>query len=209
MTMTSGAMPVVGDATYLFSVRMQFLVIITTNSKGTFAWCAAGELFVRTLVQRSALRLANDVAPRREEPAGRTAQHSSLGRIGGRVLHSHTPGNGYTPGNSGSIAGTGYSLGDSKTPGNGYNSGGSNIRGSAFARPGMNGAARPSAIGTAGAAPAGAAGHNGTVAPPAGGYNGAPGSDGMAPEPASTASLNQPRTAAATWQRDRNAFGRI
>ena len=161
---------------------------------------------MRTLVQRSAMRLANDVAPRREQPAGRTAQHSSLGRIGGRVSHSHAPGNGYHPGNSGSIAGTGYSLGDGKTPGNGYNSGGSSIRGSGFARPSTNGVARPSATG---AAPAGAAGRNGTVAPPAGGYNGAPGSDGMAPEPASTASLNQPRTAAATWQRDRNAFGRI
>ena len=45
--------------------------------------------FVRTLVQRSAMRLASDVAPRREQPAGRTAQHSSLGRIGGRVSHSH------------------------------------------------------------------------------------------------------------------------
>ena len=70
----------------------------------------------------------------------------------------------------------------------------------------MNGAARPSANGVA---QAGGAGRNGTVAPPAGGYNGALGSDGMAPEPASTASLNQPRTAAATWDRDRNAFGRI
>ena len=162
---------------------------------------------MRTLVQRSAMRLASDVAPRREQPAGRTAQHSSLGRIGGRVSHSHALGNGYTPGNTGSIAGTGYSLCDSKNaPVNGYTTGGSNTRSNGFARPGVNGAAGPSANG---AAPAGAAGRNGTVAPPAGGYNGAPGSDGMAPEPASTASLNQPRTAAAAWQRDRNAFSRI
>lgn len=177
------------------------------------AWCVAGELFVRTLVQRSAMRLANDVAPRREQSAGRGAQHSSLGRIGGRVSHaashSHAPGKGYTAGNSSNIAGTGYNLADSKIPGNGYNSGSSNISGNGIARPGMNGAARPSANGVAGAASAGAAGRNGTVAPPAGGYNGALGSDGMAPEPASTASLNQPRTTVANWQRDRNAFGRI
>ena len=176
---------------------------------GTSAWRAAGELFVRTLVQRSAMRLASDVAPRREQPAGRTAQHSSLGRIGGRVSHSHAPGNGYRPGTGSNIAGTGYSLGDSKTPGNGYNANGSSIAGKGFARLDMKGVGRPSENGAVGAAPAGAAGRNGTVAPPAGGYNGAPGSDGMAPEPASTASLNQPRTAAAAWQRDRNAFGRI
>ena len=181
----------------------------------TPAWCVAGELFVRTLVQRSAMRLASDVAPNREQQASRGAQHSSLGRIGGTVSHaashSHAPGNGYAtgkgygPGSSG-VVGTGYGPGNSKTPGNGYNRGSSNGSGNGFARPGANGAARRSADG---AASRGVLDRNGTVAAPVGGYNGAPGSDGMAPEPTSTASLNQSRTAAAKWQRDRNAFGRM
>ncbi|KAK9843545.1 hypothetical protein WJX81_008125 [Elliptochloris bilobata] len=41
-----------------------------------------GELFVRTLVQRSAMRLASDVAPNRERARGRGASQHTLGRVG-------------------------------------------------------------------------------------------------------------------------------
>lgn len=80
----------------------------------TLALARAGELFVRKLVQRSAMRLASDIAPPRNgdrKPTwcptldGQAPSHThSVGRVGGRVLpvdgHTRAPVNGvarYSP----------------------------------------------------------------------------------------------------------------
>jgi hypothetical protein len=162
----------------------------------------AGELFVRTLVQRSAMRLAADVAPsaaRARRAArnglatdGSPGQTHTLGRVGGQVPHSGRYGqagpgvngaagllrNGYEPaagnGQAGDLVGFGV-------PGlaNGYTGSG-------------NGYAPHMGNGHT-ARGEGARSGTGPVRSPEQGYAPPPGSDGLAPEPVSTALLAQPR----------------
>ncbi len=162
----------------------------------------AGELFVRTLVQRSAQRLAADVAPsaaRARRAArnglatdGSPGQTHTLGRVSGQVAHPGGYGqaglsmngaagllrNGYEPaagnGQVGGSAGFGV-------PGfaNGYTSSGNgyaSLMGNG--RTGQGESMRPG---------------TGPVRSPELGYAPPPGSDGLAPEPVSTALLAQPR----------------